>query len=316
MRIQISKEDFALEAFLRTRGIDLDVADERGYRCMDSTTELLDLGFVGKQNRSGIVIPLHPITEGSPRLAQLRPWKPRLDEKGKAVKYETPFGRSLRLDVHPFCRDDLDDFGVPLWITEGIGKADAAVSVGLCCVALLGVDTWRRLDHERNAIPLRGRTVYLAFDSDTWTKVEVLRALHSLTEFLVGLGAEVWHVRFPTRADGAKVGMDDYLAEGRNVADLIALADDWIDPAKGRLLFGTLAEEWINTAPLRPTTRANYRHLLAHQLTPWLEVPLANITFDAVDRWVGKMRTTCKPGTGRPPARASVVKAHALLSKV
>ena len=81
------------------------------------------------------------ITSGEVALWQYRPDSPRVNGKGKAIKYETPAGSRMDIDVPPRIRGQLADPKVPLSITEGVRKADAAVSVGLCCVALLGCGT-------------------------------------------------------------------------------------------------------------------------------------------------------------------------------
>jgi hypothetical protein len=47
------------------------------------------------------------------------------------------------IDVPPGVGPMLGDPGVPLWITEGVKKADWAALHGLCCVALPGVWSWR-----------------------------------------------------------------------------------------------------------------------------------------------------------------------------
>jgi hypothetical protein len=90
----------------------------------------------------GLLIPLHG-TDGTVRLPQYRPDSPRIGSDGKPRKFETPFGQKLCVDVPPGALAAIGDPAVPLWVTEGARKADAAVSAGLCCVALLGVDGWR-----------------------------------------------------------------------------------------------------------------------------------------------------------------------------
>ena len=75
-------------------------------------------------------------------LHQARPDTPRVRD-GKAIKYETVGGSRMVLDVHPQTRQYLGDPSVPLLITEGVRKADAALSHGLHTIALLGVWNWR-----------------------------------------------------------------------------------------------------------------------------------------------------------------------------
>jgi hypothetical protein len=76
----------------------------------------------------------------------MRPDAPRPNEKGKLRKYEVKAGARMAIDVHPFLTRSPDgapalvaDPRVPLFVTEGPAKADAALSAGLCCIALLGV---------------------------------------------------------------------------------------------------------------------------------------------------------------------------------
>nr|MDP9473208.1 DUF3854 domain-containing protein [Chloroflexota bacterium] len=150
------------------------------------------------------------------------------------------------LDVPPAARARLGDPATPLFITEGARKADAAVSAGLCCVALLGVWNWRGTNEDGGATALPdweyvalkgrcgGRVVYLAFDSDVMTKPAVYGALRRLRSFLQQGGAHVQAIYLPPGADGSKTGLDDYLASGGTVASLLALAaDDLKHPPRG-----------------------------------------------------------------------------------
>jgi hypothetical protein len=102
-------------------------------------------------------------------------------------------------------RDRLGDPREPLWITEGVRKADSAVSHGLTCIDLLGVWNWRGSNRfggktvlaDWEAIALNGRQVILAFDSDALTKVGVRRALIRLQGLIETRGATVRVVRYP-----------------------------------------------------------------------------------------------------------------------
>ena len=96
------------------------------------------------------------------------------------------------LDVPPPVRAQLGNPKIPLWITEGISKADAAVSQGMCCIALIGVWNWRGRNDDGGLtaladwelIHLKERDVYLVFDSDVMTKPSVHAALRRLKAFL------------------------------------------------------------------------------------------------------------------------------------
>jgi Domain of unknown function (DUF3854) len=129
----------------------------------------------------------------------LRPDNPRKDRDFKPIKYERPPGSRNVLDVHPRVREPLLDLAVPLYITEGTRKVDAAVSVGLCCIGVLGVWAWRRRDEagqstpldDFDSIPLDGRQVVIVYDSDVMTKESPRWACRGLRDLLVSRGAAV-----------------------------------------------------------------------------------------------------------------------------
>lgn len=213
-------------------GISEDVARERGYVSVDTKRRLDSAGFKDYQRRvPGLLIPVHD-TSGAVALWQYRPDSPRVNGKGKPVKYETPGGSRMILDVPPRIRPQLGDPKVALWITEGIKKADAAVSAGLCCVALLGVWNWKGTNTlgGRTALPEfhdiawnDGRRVYVAYDSDVMTNPQVHAALADIGGYLACKGADVRYCYLPADGD-AKVGLDDYLAAGGSVDALITSA--------------------------------------------------------------------------------------------
>lgn len=138
----------------------------------------------------------------------------------------------MSADVHPRIRGHLADPTEPLWVTEGVRKADAAVSVGLTCIALLGVANWRGTNAVggKTALPfwedvaLNGRRVFVAYDSNVMIKRPVHDQLVRFGAFLAGRGADVRYVYLPAAADGGKVGLDDYLAGGGRVAELVGQA--------------------------------------------------------------------------------------------
>jgi len=219
------------KALLDASGVSPEVAEARGYRSITTRAELARLGFGRKQLIvPTLLIPVWSVT-GERASYQHRPDNPRVIN-GKPLKYETPKGSRMLLDVHPFARLQLGDPSIPLFITEGVRKGDAAVSRGLCCVALLGVWNWRGSNERggKTALPdweyvaLNGRRVFIVFDSDVMLKAPVHQALARLKSFLEQRGADVALIYLPAGDGGAKVGLDDYLASGRTIEDLLGLA--------------------------------------------------------------------------------------------
>jgi hypothetical protein len=97
------------------------------------------IGF-GESQRlvPGLIIPTHDVvsTNGACSGYQYRPDIPRMVD-GRITKFETARGARLSLDVPPRVRQHLGNPDVPLWITEGAVKADAAASRGLVTEVVL-----------------------------------------------------------------------------------------------------------------------------------------------------------------------------------
>jgi len=178
---------------LEGSNINPEVAEARDYRTIEKNVELERCGFPRKQwNPPGLLIPVHS-PAGGIATYQYRPDLPRIDKDGRPIKYETPSGSRMTLDVHPFARDKLGDPSIPLFITEGIKKGDALVSRGLCVVTLLGVWNWRGTNDKGGKVALpdwdyvalnNGRDVYIVFDSDVMLKPGVHEAMRRLKAFL------------------------------------------------------------------------------------------------------------------------------------
>ncbi len=180
------------------------------------------------------------------RLAQHIRRKPR--------KYEAPAGRTAVLDVHPFNVGRLSDPAVDLWVTEGLKKGDALTSADECAVALAGVWNWRNKQGplgDWESVQLRGRIVYVCFDSDTRTNPSVRGAMRRLGQFLTSKGAIVRYVVPPSVVgDAAKVGVDDYLNNGGTVTELKAMATrrPLSDPVDGSATDAVMAQR-VSTRP-------------------------------------------------------------------
>jgi hypothetical protein len=224
-------------ALIRASAISDVVAEARGYRSLTTKADAARLGFNRtQQNVPALLVPVWTVV-GEIGTYQLRPDLPRV-VNGKAIKYESPSGSGMVLDVPPMVRPFLGNPAVPLFVTEGARKADAAVTSKLACVALLGVWNWRGRNPQggSTALPdwesvaLKGRTVYVVFDSDVMGKTAVAMALRRLKAFLESRGAVVKPVYLPPLENGAKQGLDDFFAAGGAIAGLLDLAENDLRP--------------------------------------------------------------------------------------
>ena len=212
-------------------GIDPEVAAERGYYTARGRSEVPE-AFKGYQRRRGLVVPMFS-PDGETAGYQLRPDRPRKC----GPKYETPGGISPVVDVHPRMLEEVRHGDGPLLITEGAKTGDAATSRGIPTVVLAGVWMWcvpkvkpYRLKPCFDHIRLEDREVIVAFDSDCMSKAGVQDALAALVAALKARGALVKVIYLPDAADGSKQGVDDYLAAGGTVRELLMLAREF-DPA-------------------------------------------------------------------------------------
>ena len=216
---------------LEESGIDPAVARKRGYRSVTTKAELERLGF-GRSQR-GVPALLVPVWDvwGEVATYQTRPDMPRVGRDGRTVKYETPAGTRMVVDVPPRARQWLGDPGLPLFVIEGARKADAAVSRA-CAVSpfsVSGTSAAAASTGARQRSPTGSRSpsttaaTSMPSDSDVMTKPGVWAALDRLKELLERRGATVSMVYLPSGEGGAKVGLDDFLAAGDGVAGLFAL---------------------------------------------------------------------------------------------
>ena len=220
--------------YLNARAVSPEAVRARGYWSATESKQLERL-FANREQRRlvpAMVIPVHDVW-GNNGVAQIRPDEPRVID-GRSRKFEWPSKVSMAVDVPPIVQPILGDPSVPLVITEGSIKADAAVSAGLNAISLQGVWAWRGTNDkggktalpDLEAIAFNNRVVYMAFDSDAMVKMDVYRALRRFAELLAGRGAEIRIVYLPHGDGGCKTGLDDFLAGGRTAADLLALASD------------------------------------------------------------------------------------------
>lgn len=161
---------------------------------------------------TGIVFPYPGETDGYARV--------RLDQPAGDMKYVAPRGGGCRLYVPPGA-----ELGAPVVvITEGEKKALVAVSRGINCVAVAGIDAWRERgslgEKQPPDLALIGRlkrdwekqTVILVYDSDINQEHPRYDAFPMLAEILYSIGAACVKVlTLPALDIGVKVGLDDYI---------------------------------------------------------------------------------------------------------
>jgi len=218
---------------LKASGISPEVIKQRGYESVLGHKRLKALGFGSQQRHTpGILIPLWSVDGNDIAGHQFRPDSPRLNSKGKPIKYENPRGTSVRLDAPPACRESLGNPSVPIWFVEGVKKADSLASRGACAVTLTGVWNFKGRNSlggttvlaDFDYIALKDRECYVCFDSDYRDNPSVSKASARLAEHLSRKGARVRIVYLPSGERGEKVGADDYLAQGHTIDELKALA--------------------------------------------------------------------------------------------
>ena len=216
-----------------------EIARERGYRTILTKRELGRYGFSpSQQSTPALLIPLFG-PQGQLVSYQIRPDNLCLKgDPAKPIKYETPAGAQTRIDVplslskksivqnnEPYFDTSevpapITNPAIPLFITEGARKADAAVSIELCCISLPGVWGWRGANDASGLIAspdweyiaIKNRSVYVAFDSDLMINHHVHAALHRLQPFLTDRGAVVRFIYLPPGPNGEKTGLDDFIA--------------------------------------------------------------------------------------------------------
>lgn len=264
--------------FLHDRGVSPEVAAARGYLTVTSKSSSGDLDLSrfgwGKGNpvrlqinrdrgEWALVIPLYNPNHSEPSLHQIRLDKPRrgTDSDGqgsggrhKLRKYELPHGTErgnspgdLPADVNPLRASAATDTDHPLFITEGIPKADsvltAAIAEGIDIVpvALTGVTMgYEAKDPAHDQVVsgalkdyiltpaledlVGGRdTIYLCWDSDWADNPMVRKSLVRTGHLLRKAGVEnVVYLGVPPTADAGKTGVDDWLASGGKLSFLLS----------------------------------------------------------------------------------------------
>lgn len=311
--------------YLVRRGVSDEVAAARGYGLTDGHADLPDVPLPAGARAHfdagmtyALTIPLvNPAGEkstvqfrfdgaGLPLGLTVTPGESDEIDFSKEVRFATPPGVVRRnrapgipADIHPLARPLLEDRTVPMLITEGVVKADAALSAArrestpLCTAAITGVTML--VDSSRNggrtvlhpetwgeiAEHVQGRTVILAWDADATAKAPVAQALQQAAHALIAGGADVRVWIAPVEV-GAKAGLDDFLIAERErgarapIRQLLKRARAWskveAELSKAELIY-------VARNP-RPVCALDLAEVLA---TAEFEASLADIGFEKAE---------------------------------
>jgi uncharacterized protein DUF3631/uncharacterized protein DUF3854 len=131
------------------------------------------------------------------------------------MKYWQPAGSDTHLYILPSVRAVLSNPNIEVAITEGEKKAACLTQHGVATIGIGGVWSWTNgagdLHDEFNAVAFVDRPVLIIFDSDTWIKEEIQRALYALGKAIEGRGGKVEALIIPPASDGSKQGADDFI---------------------------------------------------------------------------------------------------------
>lgn len=184
-----------------------------------------------------------PLTgENTHQGIQIKPNTPRINEKGKPVKYEGARDSEtaplfLRTSKEGYWTNILEDVSQKIFICEGARKAGALLSNDFAAVSIPGVTTCRkrgRLHQNLEILAKVGRAFYLCFDNDILTKKPVQDALKGMGAVLKSFGSVVMVVQLPP---GEFKGVDDYIANfGAEAFQVLVnnavTIQEWVDEIK------------------------------------------------------------------------------------
>lgn len=218
---------------LKSSCVSQEIIESRGYRTVteEERGELVEMGVPVWATRSetafpGLLIPMYRAT-GEQISYQFKPAAPQKapGRDGKPMKYVSLRGTPNVLDVHPSSNESVRGSEAPLWVTEGVKKADALASRGIAAIALTGVWNWRGKTGalgDWEDVPLKDRTVVICFDADARENRMVMLAMRRFGAWLTSKKVQtVQYLIVPAEVNGVKVkGVDDYFAAGGDLAGL------------------------------------------------------------------------------------------------
>jgi len=131
------------------------------------------------------------------------------------MKYWQPPDSGVHLYILPVARAILSNPDIDIAITEGEKKAACLTQFGIPTIGIGGVwsggDGNGGLHPEFGPVAFIDRNVLIVFDSDTWIKEEIQRALYALGKAVENRGGKVEALIIPPAPDGTKQGADDFI---------------------------------------------------------------------------------------------------------
>lgn len=206
---------------------------------------------IGGDGAGALVCPRwHP--DGSPGVPQIRLDDPREGASGRAVKWETPStaasaaaGLTATASAPTWWAPQswMRDPAVPVIVSEGetrvLATATAAACEGVAVVPVSVTGVWnavvtsksssgtvisRSLLPDLAARAMPGRTVIVSYDHDAVLKKSVRDALETLAALLEAEGARVLVMVPPMVGDDPATGLDDALAAGHSLVEMVSTA--------------------------------------------------------------------------------------------
>jgi hypothetical protein len=224
-------------ANLHASGISDEVIEAARITSVTHWRQLLgDCGFKEGQARAlhigtespAMIFPAFGVAGLEPVYARVRLDNP----KGDQPRYVQPAGMRLSLYVPPMCQGRVNTCCAK-YVTEGEKKALALATLGECAISIPGVTGFRgRNKHgaltrlpDWEEVGLNDSRIHICFDSDTVDKVQVAEMLVRLHGWIQRTRRGFPFILIPPRIDGqAKTGIDDYIASGKTLLDVAALA--------------------------------------------------------------------------------------------
>lgn len=187
---------------LRSSGLSDETIRLNELRSIDREEATRKLGF--DPGCGGLEFPYRNANSPGGSYARIKPDKPFKDASGRPAKYLSAKDSGNRLYI-PACYSEkhLIHSKDPIIITEGEKKTlkGAQELPGFVVLGLPGVWCFRNKEtgiiDDFKKIDLKDRAVYICYDSDVVTKLEVRQAEFILASELYKKGADVHICRFP-----------------------------------------------------------------------------------------------------------------------